>query len=66
MARCRALQYSDQMNCTACGLVWDVNDPDPPPCKVKEATAKVEAARKPGGVLHKVNRYWRAKNGYQQ
>lgn len=29
---CKARQYSDQMNCAACGLCWDVNDPDPPPC----------------------------------
>lgn len=29
---CKARQYSDQMNCPRCGLVWDMNDPDPPPC----------------------------------
>lgn len=30
---CLAIQYSDQMICSACGLGWDVNDPDPPMCK---------------------------------
>jgi hypothetical protein len=30
---CKAIQYSDQMNCAACGLVWDMNDPEPPACK---------------------------------
>lgn len=30
----RARQYSDQMQCAACGKAWDVNDPDPPPCVV--------------------------------
>ena len=29
---CRARQYSDQMICGKCALVWDVNDPDPPVC----------------------------------
>lgn len=28
---CKARQYSDQMQCE-CGLTWDTNDPDPPPC----------------------------------
>lgn len=31
--RCQARQYSDQMSCAACGLVWDTNDPDPPECR---------------------------------
>jgi hypothetical protein len=29
--RCKARQYSDQMQCP-CGLAWDVNDPEPPTC----------------------------------
>lgn len=29
---CKARQHSDQMVCHACGLVWDMNDPDPPTC----------------------------------
>lgn len=29
---CKAVQYSDQMHCAQCGLVYDVNDPDPPDC----------------------------------
>ena len=33
--RCEAIQYSDQMNCARCGLVWDVNDPEPPVCAKK-------------------------------
>jgi hypothetical protein len=28
---CQAKQYSDQMQC-ACGLAWDMNDPEPPEC----------------------------------
>lgn len=34
---CRARQYSDQMNCRRCGLVWDMNDPHPPPCNPDRA-----------------------------
>lgn len=29
---CQARQYSDQMQCGACGLQWDINDPEPPAC----------------------------------
>jgi len=29
---CKAYQVSDQMNCPRCGLVWDMNDPEPPEC----------------------------------
>lgn len=31
-SRCEARQYSDQMECFACGLIWDMNDPEPPQC----------------------------------
>lgn len=31
--KCQARQMSDQMQCNACGLVWDMNDLDPPQCK---------------------------------
>lgn len=30
--RCQVRQYSDMMSCSACGLAWDTNDPDPPRC----------------------------------
>lgn len=41
---CLARQMSDQMICDACGLVWDVNDPEPPTCgKVDRRTKKVKA-----------------------
>ena len=29
---CNLKQYSDSMQCTLCGLAWDITDPDPPPC----------------------------------
>lgn len=29
---CKAKQYSDQYVCDQCGLVWDMNDPEPPRC----------------------------------
>lgn len=42
---CRARQHSDQMLCE-CGLGWDVNDPEPPPCR-KAAVGRqaLESAR---------------------
>lgn len=33
MSKCKAIQYSDQMSCHECSLVWDMNDNDPPACK---------------------------------
>ena len=40
---CQARQYGDQMRCVPCGLVWDMNDPEPPECRknIKRAVAKV-------------------------
>lgn len=40
---CQARQYGDQMICVPCGLVWDMNDPEPPECRkhIKRAAAKV-------------------------
>lgn len=29
---CEAIQYSDQMVCKRCDLVWDINDLEPPEC----------------------------------
>ena len=37
MTACHARRYSDQMSCGACGLVWDVSDPEPPACNRPEA-----------------------------
>jgi hypothetical protein len=31
---CKAIQYSDEMHCAPCGLRWDVNDPEPPACRL--------------------------------
>lgn len=36
MRGCSARQYSDQKQCDRCGLIWDMNDPDPPKCKTDE------------------------------
>lgn len=33
---CKAIQYSDQMNCTRCNLVWDADDPYPPICRTEK------------------------------
>lgn len=52
MSSCEAKQYSDQMFCDRCGLVWDMNDPDRPEC-VTDAQIKErrdEAARKQCGI----------------
>ena len=44
----KARQYSDQMHCAECGKQWDVNDPDPPPCKRESLAGRdaVESMRK--------------------
>lgn len=33
---CQATQMSDQMACAPCDLVYDMNDPNPPNCLLKE------------------------------
>jgi hypothetical protein len=49
MSKCDAHQFSDMMVCP-CGLRWDVNDPEPPPCPhrypsdYREAVAAARAA----------------------
>lgn len=43
--KCLARRYSDQMICEACGLIWDVNDSEPPTChKSERRTVRVERA----------------------
>lgn len=35
MDHCKARRESDEMFCAACGLRWDMNDPEPPKCQPK-------------------------------
>ena len=28
-----AIRYGDEYQCAKCGKAWDINDPEPPPCK---------------------------------
>lgn len=30
--KCKAYRRNDQLICDRCGLIWDVNDTDPPKC----------------------------------
>lgn len=34
MSRCGSRRENDQLVCRQCGLAWDVNDPDPPACRM--------------------------------
>lgn len=56
--RCKAIQMSDQKVCRECGLVWDMNDRDPPDCKRTEETT-VNYTR----ADHVPNAYRAAKDG---
>jgi len=38
MKTCKAIQYSDMMECEPCGLKWDTNDYAPPACGSKVET----------------------------
>lgn len=45
LSTCKARQYSDQMSC-ACGLGWDIGDPDPPECRnIVVANQELKAMR---------------------
>jgi len=48
---CKARQYSDEMHCGRCGLVWDVNDPEPPTCATDQQLK--ESGRLPGAYKQK-------------
>lgn len=41
-------RHGDQYHCAACGRQWDVNDPDPPPCKRESRAGEkaIETMRK--------------------
>lgn len=39
-AQCKAVQYSDMMECKDCDQRWDTNDSFPPPCKPPVAVEK--------------------------
>lgn len=45
---CKARQFSDQMRCHTCGLVWDVNDPEPPRCSPLPVTKTPAVTRDKG------------------
>lgn len=55
---CKAIQYSDQMQCGTCGLAWDVNDPEPPACKpirrVKQSSWKDQDKKRGREVLKRL------------
>lgn len=42
MPYCRAVQQSDEMFCAPCGLRWDVNDRDPPPCRPEMTSTETD------------------------
>jgi len=45
--QCQSRQYGDQIICAACGLNWDVNDPEPPACgNVDQRTKQAKAVAK--------------------
>lgn len=48
---CLARQGPDQqLRCARCGLVWDLDDPEPPACRdepVQKSKAKKPSKRKP-------------------
>ena len=50
---CHARQESDQMRCVPCGLVWDMNDPEPPECRknIKRAIARVAKIEEEAATL---------------
>lgn len=55
-ADCKAYQASDQMYCPHCHLVWDVNDPDPPPCKIEQSEREKRDEHKPGRLWKPLRR----------
>jgi hypothetical protein len=42
MSGCKAFQQSDQMVCHRCGLIWDMNDPEPPACGLTTEVSQLD------------------------
>jgi len=40
MTTCRSRRTDDQMICGQCGLAWDINDPEPPSCRMAVTPAE--------------------------
>jgi len=40
MSICRKKRQGDQWYCSKCGLVWDINDANPPKCGSKPTRAE--------------------------
>ena len=55
---CEAVQVSDQMRCERCGVIYDVNDPDPPDCKPRVALVGTTSATVAAALVYRL-----AKNG---
>lgn len=55
---CKAYQVSDQMTCPSCRLTWDVNDPEPPMCRLGEEPESLVAQ---DAVERKHTRNYRAR-----
>lgn len=36
MSNCKAVRINDEMCCDACGLTWDIKDPEPPECNISQ------------------------------
>ncbi len=41
---CEARQQSDQKCCNRCGLLWDMNDPEPPECLTERQVSNAALA----------------------
>ena len=54
-SRCLARQVSDQKSCAPCGLLWDMNDPEPPPCPLDAPSMTDDADFEP--LLRTVLKY---------
>lgn len=47
---CKAQQYSDQMVCKECDLMWDMNEQSPPYCSTKKDNKKIKFIRYINGL----------------
>lgn len=53
-SNCKAIRCNDEMQCGACGLTWEVNDPEPPACRIVPAPANALAQISDKGLADRI------------
>lgn len=54
--KCAARTIGQELHCSRCGYVWDVNDPEPPKCKTLRDLYVEKQSKKNKAFIAKLKR----------